>query len=58
MIQVRGFAMEFIEAFNKMKEMLPCPELLFGFRFLMIVFLYSSSIGVKLNTVLSLFMFK
>ena len=50
--------MGFIEAFNTIKEMLSCPELFFGFRFLMIVFVCSSSIGVKLNTVLSLFMFK
>ena len=57
-MQVRGFTMEFIEAFNKIKEMLSCPELFFGFRCSMIVFVCSSSIGVKLNTVLSLFMFK
>ena len=49
--------MEFIEAFNTIKEM-SCSELFFGFIFLMIVFVCSSSIGVKLNTVLSLFKFK
>ena len=42
----------------KIKEMLSCPEVFFGFRFVMIMFVCSSSIGVKLNTVLSLFMFK
>ena len=44
--------------YNKIKEMLSCPELFFGFRFLMIVFACSSSIGVKLNTVFSLFMLR
>ena len=38
--------------------MLSCPKLFFGFRFLMIFFVCSSSNGVKLNIVLSLFMFK
>ena len=38
--------------------MLSCPELYLGLRFLMMVFVSSSSIGVNLNTVLSLLMFK
>ena len=53
-MQVRGFAIEFIEASSKIKEMLSCPEL--GFRFLMMFFVSSSSIGVNLYTVLSLLM--
>ena len=56
-MQVRGFAIAFIEVFSKIKEMLSCPELYLGLRFLMMVFV-SSSIGVNLNTVLSLLMFK
>ena len=57
-MQVRGFAIEFIEVLSKIKEMLSCPELYLGLRFLMMVFVSSSSIGVNLNTVLSLLMFK
>ena len=57
-MQVRGFAIEFIEVLSKIKEMLSCPELFLGFRFLMMVLVSSSSIGVNLNTVLSLLMFK
>ena len=51
-MQVRGFAIEFIEALRS------CPELFFGFRFAMMVLVSSSSIGVNFNTVLSLLMFK
>ena len=29
-MQVRGFAIEFIEVLSKIKEMLSCPELYFG----------------------------
>ena len=57
-MQVRGFVIEFIETLSKIKEMLSCPELFLGFRFLMMVLVSSSSIGVNLNTVLSLLMFK
>ena len=57
-MQVGGFAMEFIEAFYKIKEMLSCLNYFFGFRFLIIVFVCFTSIGVKLNTVFSLFIFK
>ena len=57
-MQVRGFAIEFIEVLSKIKEMLSCPELYLGLRFLMMVFVSSPSIGVHLNTVLSLLMFK
>ena len=57
-MQVRGFAIEFIEALSKIKEILSCPELFLGFRFLMMVFVSSSSIGVNLNTFLSLLVFK
>ena len=57
-MQVRGFAIEFIEVLSKIKEMLSCPELYLGLRFVMMVFVSSSSIGVNLNTVLSLLMFK
>ena len=57
-MQVRGFAIAFIEVFSKIKEMLSCPELYLGLIFLMMVFVSSSSIGVNLNTVLSLLMFK
>ena len=57
-MQVSGFAIEFIEALSKIEEMLSCPGLFLGFRFLMMVFVSSSSIGVNLNTVLSLLMFK
>ena len=32
-MQLRGFAIEFIEALNKIKEMLSYPELFLGFRF-------------------------
>ena len=46
-MEVRGFAIEFIEALSKIKEMLPCPELFLGFRLLMMVFVSSSSIGVN-----------
>ena len=53
-MQVRGFAIEFIEALSKIKEMLSCPELCLGCRCLMMVLVSSSSIGVNLNTVLSL----
>ena len=55
---VRGFAIEFIEVLSKIKEMLSFPELCLGFRFLMMSLVSSSSIGVNLNTVLSLLMFK
>ena len=44
-MQVRGFVIEFIE----IKEMLSCPELFLGFRFLMMVLVSSSSIGVMLK---------
>ena len=57
-MQVRGFAIEFIEVLSKIKEMLSFPELCLGFRFLMMALVSSSSIGVNLNTVLSLLMFK
>ena len=57
-MQIRGFAIEFIEALSKIKEMLSCPEQFLGFRFLMMVLVSSSSIGVNVNTVLSLLMFK
>ena len=50
-MQVRGFAIEFIEALSKIKEMLSCPELFLGLRFSMMVCVSSSSIGVNLNTV-------
>ena len=53
-MQVRGFAIEFIEALRKIKEMLSCPELFLGYRFLMMILVSSSSIGVNFNTVLSL----
>ena len=46
-MQVRGFAIEFIEALSKIKEMLSCPELFLGFRFVMMVLVSSSSIGSK-----------
>ena len=39
-MQVRGFAIEFIEVLSKIKEMLSCPELYFGLRFLMSKFKY------------------
>ena len=57
-MQLRGFDIEFIEALSKIKEMLSCPELFLGFRFLMMVLVSSSSIGVNLNTDLILLMFK
>ena len=57
-MQLRGFAIEFIEALSNIKEMLSCPELFLGFRFLMMVLVSSSSIGVNLNTVLILLMFR
>ena len=57
-MQVRGFAIECIEALRKIKELLSCPELFLGFRLLMMVLVSSSSIGVNLNAVLSLLMFK
>ena len=56
-MQVRGFAIEFIEVLSKIKEMLTYPELYLGLRCLIMVFVSSSSIGVNLNTVLSLLMF-
>ena len=37
-MQVSGFAIELIEALSKIREMLSCPELFLGFRFLMMVF--------------------
>ena len=49
-MQVRGFAIESIEALSKIKEMLSCPELCLGFSFLMMVLVSYSSIGVNLNT--------
>ena len=46
-MQVRGFVIEFIEALSKIKEMLSCPELCLGVRFLIMVLVSSSSIGVN-----------
>ena len=40
-MQVRGFAIEFIEVLSKIKEMLSCPELYLGLRFVMMVFVSS-----------------
>ena len=57
-MQLRGFAIEFIEALSKIKEMLSFPDVFLGFRFLMMVLVSYSSIGVNLNTVLILLMFK
>ena len=57
-MQVRVFAIELIKVLSEIKEMLSCPEIYLGLRFLMMVFVSSSSIGVNLNTVLSLLMFK
>ena len=39
-MQVRGFAIEFIKALSKIEEMLSCPELFLGFRFLMMFFFF------------------
>ena len=57
-MQVRGFAIVFIEALSKIKEMLSCPGLFLGFRFVMMDLVSSFSIGVNVNTVLMLLMFK
>ena len=57
-MQVRDFVIEFTEVLSKIKEMLSCPELFLGFIFLMMVLVSSSSIGVNLNAIFSLLMFK